>query len=1169
MAGSRSVRLAAVGALLALGASTLASVGPRSALAATVGTAPGDLDASFGGGDGIASFEVAPTRRATGLPVIAPGPDGGAVAGGTTQDGATAQTFVAKFTADGTADPTFGVDGHVELQDLSGVGAVAALPDGGVVAAGSSTVVRLTGTGELDGSFDDDGVRTVTGAASHLLVRPTGELVLAAGSSVRQLTAAGADDAGFGTGGAVDLGGAVSSIHLLDGGGLVATAGNRIVLLDVAGDLDSTFGPVETPGEVSIDGGELVGAVPSAGGFVALVDPAIQTSPPHLELRRFDASGEADTTWGTDGVIAVESKATLYGTPLTVAAPASDDDGNIVITFGLGNETDNRGELVRITAVGLPDGTFGAGDGHAWRVQLEGDDANALAVDAQGKPLFNGKQAESFFVERRLADGGVDREFDRDGRAAVGLAVAAEHRYDDVAAAGGSVVEASGTVGAVDVVRFLDDGTIDPGFNDGAPVRLPAAEAGLVAPTVAVDAQGRIYVLASFFWFWNSGPEAELIRLLPDGTVDETFGSAGRVRPDSPDLDDEHFDGFTLDNAGRPLVYGALVGVPENSEIENDGAVVRFTTAGTPDPTYGGDGYVKLSEPQGDGVLIWSAEVDHQGRLVVDSGLSVTRVLPSGDVDSTFGNDGWVRVNDACRNPYDIAVRSDGGVFVGVNEDACSGPPIGILALGPTGEIDTSYGVDGFTEFPLSGSGWVRSIAVDSSDRVVALRGAASKVTRLLPDGALDPTFGDAGTLDMAPFAFSGFFNGLAIGDGDSIVVAGRSDGSPAVAQLNGGGQLPAPDGSSRFGAPSGRGSIRLVDTRSKLGVPTSTARPAGSSTTVQIAGRAGVPSDATAVVLNLAAVSPKASGVVTAFPAGTTRSTVWNLSTVTGRTTSTQVIVPLGTGASAGRLSLYTSTTAHLVADVFGWFVPAEASTSGRYVPASAPVRVVNAKRAAGATTNASVVGLDGITAADVSAVVLAVSVHAPSGAGYVKAHRAGTTPPSTAALHTYAANRSVTNQVTVPISSTGQVSLEQSIAGTLTVDVLGWYTGSSERLSQDGLFVPTRRTRVLDTRSGARPAGGSQVPVQVGGAGTIAADAIASIGLVSTLSSSGTGSVRSFATGAPVPAIRQLSLPTPATTGRGLFTTGLASDGRLTLLPSVAAHLVYDAMGWYTSAP
>lgn len=93
----------------------------------------------------------------------------------------------------------------------------------------------------------------------------------------------------------------------------------------------------------------------------------------------------------------------------------------------------------------------------------------------------------------------------------------------------------------------------------------------------------------------------------------------------------------------------------------------------------------------------------------------------------------------------------------------------------------------------------------------------------------------------------------------------------------------------------------------------------AGSVTQLQITGRAGVPANASAVVLNLTTLDATAPGFVTAYPCGSTRPTASNLNYDAASTpVANSATVAIGTD---GKVCLYTHTPTNLIADINGWY--------------------------------------------------------------------------------------------------------------------------------------------------------------------------------------------------------------------------------------------------------
>ena len=78
-----------------------------------------------------------------------------------------------------------------------------------------------------------------------------------------------------------------------------------------------------------------------------------------------------------------------------------------------------------------------------------------------------------------------------------------------------------------------------------------------------------------------------------------------------------------------------------------------------------------------------------------------------------------------------------------------------------------------------------------------------------------------------------------------------------------------------------------------------------GSVTAVTVAGRAGVPGDAVAAVLNVTVTDPVAAGYATLYPCGGTPPTASNINYVPGLTVANLAISKIGDGGAVCILSL------------------------------------------------------------------------------------------------------------------------------------------------------------------------------------------------------------------------------------------------------------------------
>ncbi|MDJ0769717.1 MAG: hypothetical protein QNJ12_13020 [Ilumatobacter sp.] len=259
----------------------------------------------------------------------------------------------------------------------------------------------------------------------------------------------------------------------------------------------------------------------------------------------------------------------------------------------------------------------------------------------------------------------------------------------------------------------------------------------------------------------------------------------------------------------------------------------------------------------------------------------------------------------------------------------------------------------------------------------------------------------------------------------------------------------PAEAGSDYVALPS---PARLVDTRP--GFTTIDGQDAGdgrrtaqSTMTVQVADRAGIPADATAVVLNVAAVDPLGPGHITVHPTGTTRPNASNINHLTGQTIANTVIARLGTGRA---VSIYTYAATHVIVDVAGHL------PTSSYTPLDAPARLAdtrpgfttidgqdagNGRVPGGHSLQLEVTGRAGVPL-DASAVVLNVAAVDPLGPGHITVHPTGTARPNASNIN-HSPGQTIANTVVARLGAGGQVCISAHAATHLVVDVAGHLAG------------------------------------------------------------------------------------------------------------------------------
>lgn len=240
---------------------------------------------------------------------------------------------------------------------------------------------------------------------------------------------------------------------------------------------------------------------------------------------------------------------------------------------------------------------------------------------------------------------------------------------------------------------------------------------------------------------------------------------------------------------------------------------------------------------------------------------------------------------------------------------------------------------------------------------------------------------------------------------------------------------------------------MRLLDTRTTYGGGGSVA--ANQSTVVTVVGRGGVPATGvSAVVVNITAVKPAASGYLTAYPTGAMPNAS-NVNLVAGQVVPNLAFVKLG---ADGTFTIANSSpgATNVVVDLAGYVLGGTVTGSGMFVPL-APARVLETRYWLGGAgpipeqggKALTLTGVGGVPAADVSGVVMNVAA-AGSWEGFLTAYPADVATVPNASNLNYVPGEFVANLVAVKTSAAGAVELwNTSISfAEAVVDVSGYFT-------------------------------------------------------------------------------------------------------------------------------
>ncbi|MEV6606090.1 hypothetical protein [Kutzneria sp. NPDC051319] len=338
----------------------------------------------------------------------------------------------------------------------------------------------------------------------------------------------------------------------------------------------------------------------------------------------------------------------------------------------------------------------------------------------------------------------------------------------------------------------------------------------------------------------------------------------------------------------------------------------------------------------------------------------------------------------------------------------------------------------------------------------------------------------------------------------------------------------------------------RVLDTRDSGG-------PVGAGAAKLLDLSAAVPSDATAVLLNVTAVDATGNTFVAVYPDGAPVPITSNVNVVPGRAIPNAVTVELRPGHKIDLFNKFGSV--QLIVDLEGYYSPS--ATTG--LTAQNPSRVLDTRNGIGAIRADSTYTLDlsNSVPANATAVVLNLTGTNATTGTFVTAWPHGAPRPNTSSLN-LVPGLDTPNGVTVQLSSDRKVDLYNKNGSVdLVADLAGYYAPTST-----ATFSTVIPSRAVDTRT-STPVGSGARTVDLSGVIPPTATAVV-LNLTGTNASSGT-----FVTvaphGTPKPNASTLNL-NPGQTVSNSATVAVSADGQVDLYNAWGtADVIVDVFAYF----
>ena len=355
------------------------------------------------------------------------------------------------------------------------------------------------------------------------------------------------------------------------------------------------------------------GIVLQPDGKIILIGANTDTnSNTDFALVRYNNDGSLDPTFDTDGRVTTDFGSADPLPPSDGAgAGAVQADGRIVVVGSAGSNQDLA--LARYNSDGSLDPGFG-GDGRVVTGFDRDESGTSLAIQPDGQIVVAGLASPGtvsyYVIARYNTDGSLDASFGDEGKVVGDFNGRGVYSAEIALQQDGKILLASSTRSHEDegdfaLARYHGDGTLDTSFGDGGKAITNILNSNEYSSAVTLQPDGKILVAGTARV--DGGAYALLVRYHPDGALDTTFGTGGKV----------------VSSFGGHSMEATAVAVRPNGRILLGGyawdtgwqfALERYNGDGSLDTTFGIDGRASTVFGSNDQAIAMAVQND--GRIL-------------------------------------------------------------------------------------------------------------------------------------------------------------------------------------------------------------------------------------------------------------------------------------------------------------------------------------------------------------------------------------------------------------------------------------------------------------------------------------------------------------------------------------------------------------------------
>lgn len=313
---------------------------------------------------------------------------------------------------------------------------------------------------------------------------------------------------------------------------------------------------------------------------------------------------------------------------------------------------------------------------------------------------YNLQVIDPIMITRRLPNGTVDNGFGLNGQVRTTFGFQYCDTYEIEQLSDGGILIAGMADGNSAMLKLTENGSIDSTFGtNGRVIYSFGPSVGSRIRSLEIDQNERIIAIGEAYNYDNLSFDMAVVRFNSNGSVDSSFGTSGNTK-----IDIQGHNDLASCSALLPDGKILIAGNGRDNEDNTNFAMTRLNPDGTIDLSFGNAGKViRIINSDYNETFENLHILDDQSILAVGTSagdFAILKFNPSGNSIQSFGNQGYTTIDfdDYQDNGFEILVDNENRILLGgYGSDVAVGGLFhaALVRLTPDGQMDASFGTNG------------------------------------------------------------------------------------------------------------------------------------------------------------------------------------------------------------------------------------------------------------------------------------------------------------------------------------------------------------------------------------------------------------------------------------------------------------------------------------------